>query len=380
MAREADGEVAVPPTLQALLAARLDQLEPAERRVLERGAVEGEVFHRGAVQALVRTTAQVTPRLAALVRKELIRPDSAQLPGDDAFRFRHLLIRDAAYDALPKATRAELHERFADWLEEHGADLVELDEILGYHLEQAARYKAELGQPDPELAERAGERLAAAGRRALWRGDDRAAARAARAGARADPAAPARRSPRARPRGRVTETTRRGGAIAEARRRAGARRRRPRPARRSLASSPPAAQSAVRPRPDVDELERLAREALPLLERAGDHAGLGHVWDALGLGVANFRGRFEEWAQAAEAGAPPRPARRSSIRSRPVRARRRRSSYGPRPADEALRTLDAPCREIPHPEPLLASCLAARDARPVRRGVGDRARGGRAAA
>ena len=99
----------------------------------------------------------MTPRLAALVRKELIRPDRAQLPGDDAFRFRHLLIRDAAYDALPKATRAELHERLADWLEERGDDLVELDEILGYHLEQAARYKAELGQPDSALAERAGE-------------------------------------------------------------------------------------------------------------------------------------------------------------------------------------------------------------------------------
>ena len=90
----------------------------------------------------------MTPRLASLVRKELIRPDKPQLPGEDAFRFRHLLIRDAAYDALPKATRAELHQRFADWLEEHGDDLVELDEILGYHLEQAARYRAELGQPD----------------------------------------------------------------------------------------------------------------------------------------------------------------------------------------------------------------------------------------
>src|SRR5207247_7140652 len=108
--------------------------------VLERGAVEGEIFHRGAVQALAPDETQVTPRLAALVRKELIRPDRPQLAGEDGFRFRHLLIRDAAYDALPKATRAELHERFASWLEQHGAELVELDEILGYHLEQACRY------------------------------------------------------------------------------------------------------------------------------------------------------------------------------------------------------------------------------------------------
>ena len=77
MAGEADGDVVVPPTLQALLAARLDQLEPAERSVLERGAVEGEVFHRGAVQALAPERAQVTPRLAALVRKELITPGPA---------------------------------------------------------------------------------------------------------------------------------------------------------------------------------------------------------------------------------------------------------------------------------------------------------------
>ncbi len=79
------------------------------------------------------------------MRRELVRPDRPQLPGEDAYRFRHLLIRDAAYDALPKATRAELHERFATWIGEHGVGLVELDEVVGYHLEQAYRYRAELG-------------------------------------------------------------------------------------------------------------------------------------------------------------------------------------------------------------------------------------------
>ena len=177
MVGDADGDVAVPPTLQALLAARLDQLEAGERSVLERGAVEGEVFHRGAVQALTPGEPQVTPRLATLVRKELIQPDKPQLPGEDGFRFRHLLVRDAAYDALPKATRAELHERFAAWLDERGADLVELDEILGYHLEQACLYRAELGLPaDEKLMEGARTRLAAAGRRAYRRDDHDAAA------------------------------------------------------------------------------------------------------------------------------------------------------------------------------------------------------------
>ena len=171
MASESNGEVSVPPTLQALLHARLDQLDGTEREVLERGAVEGEVFHRGSVQAL-SDAGQVTPRLAALVRKALIRPDQAQLPAEDAFRFRHLLVRDTAYEALPKASRAELHERFAGWLEEHGSELVELDEILGYHFEQAVRYRRELGQPvDEGVNSRARMRLAAAGRRAALRSD-----------------------------------------------------------------------------------------------------------------------------------------------------------------------------------------------------------------
>jgi class 3 adenylate cyclase/tetratricopeptide (TPR) repeat protein len=164
-------EVVVPPTIQALLAARLDQLPAPERAALERGAVEGQVFHRGAVQALAPEETEVPGHLLRLVRKELVRPTAATLPGDDAFRFRHLLIRDAAYDALPKTTRAELHERFAVWIEAHAPDLVELDEILGYHLEQAALYRAELGRTAPELEARAAARLSAAGMRAVARAD-----------------------------------------------------------------------------------------------------------------------------------------------------------------------------------------------------------------
>ncbi len=171
-----NAEVEVPPTLKALLAARLDQLDEPERRVLERGSVEGEIFHRGAVQALTPEESQITTRLAALVRHQLVRPDRAQLAGDDGYRFRHLLIRDTAYDALPKAVRADLHARFADWLDEHGAALAERDEIVGHHLEQAVRYHAELGQPDPGLADRASARLAAAGNRAIDRQDNRAGA------------------------------------------------------------------------------------------------------------------------------------------------------------------------------------------------------------
>ena len=173
-------DILVPPTIHALLAARLDQLDAPERYVLERGSVEGEVFHRGGVAALGREETELDSRLTALVRKDLVRPEQPQLAGDDGYRFRHLLIRDAAYGALPKATRAELHERFASWLEERGSDLVELDEILGHHLEQAYRYRDELGpvtDDDRRRANRAGELLARAGRRALDRADRQASAR-----------------------------------------------------------------------------------------------------------------------------------------------------------------------------------------------------------
>jgi class 3 adenylate cyclase/tetratricopeptide (TPR) repeat protein len=170
-----DGDVRVPSTVQALLQARLDQLARDERTVMERGAVEGQIFHRSAVLELTQA-ADVEPQLAGLVRKELIHPTPATLAGDFAFRFRHLLIRDAAYDALPKETRADLHERFAEWLERHGQELIELDEVVGYHLEQAARYRRELGQADAELDRRAALRLGEAGSKAATRSDAHGAA------------------------------------------------------------------------------------------------------------------------------------------------------------------------------------------------------------
>ncbi len=160
-----NGELEVPPTLQALLAARIDLLAEPERAVVERGSVEGRLFHRGAVAALLpeRERPAVGTHLLTLVRKQLIRPDRATLPGDDGFRFGHILIRDAAYEAIPKRQRAALHERFGDWLVERlGADAP--DEIVGYHLEQAYRYGAELGAADSMLGERAAEALAAAAR------------------------------------------------------------------------------------------------------------------------------------------------------------------------------------------------------------------------
>jgi class 3 adenylate cyclase/tetratricopeptide (TPR) repeat protein len=171
------GEVAVPPTIHALVAARLDRLAPHERAVVERGAIEGQVFHRTAVAELAPPppTTDVDRCLVALVRKELIRSIEPVFAEDDAFRFRNLLIRDIAYDSVPKELRSDLHERFADWLDRH-PELVELDELVGYHLEQAARYRRELGREDASLDALAGERLAAAGLHAAARSDFAASA------------------------------------------------------------------------------------------------------------------------------------------------------------------------------------------------------------
>jgi class 3 adenylate cyclase/tetratricopeptide (TPR) repeat protein len=170
-------ELAVPPTIHALLAARIDRLPAGERAVIERASVEGRSFHRGAVSALLPESERtdVGARLMSLVRKDFVRPDRAYFPGDDGFRFAHILVRDAAYGAIPKELRAGLHEHFADWLEGVAAQRIsEYHEILGYHLEQAHRYRVELGLVDAEtegLARRASIRLTAAAERAASRAD-----------------------------------------------------------------------------------------------------------------------------------------------------------------------------------------------------------------
>jgi class 3 adenylate cyclase/tetratricopeptide (TPR) repeat protein len=174
-AESGNGTLEIPATIQALLAARIDRLEPLERAVIERASVEGRLFHRGSVQALLPDTdrAAVGSHLLTLVRKEFVRPDRAEVPDDDGFRFGHILIRDAAYDSIPKRLRAELHERFAGWFESKLGEAAP-PEILGYHLEQAYRYRVELGQEDGharELARRAGRLLGTAGWRADARGD-----------------------------------------------------------------------------------------------------------------------------------------------------------------------------------------------------------------
>ena len=182
---ESSAELEIPPTIEALLAARLDQLPDDERTVLGRGSVIGRQFGAGEVTHLSDepAAAAVHTALLAMVRRDLLQPDpEALLPmgaDDEGFAFRHQVIRDATYAGLAKAERARLHERYAGWLEELPPDrLRQLDEVVGYHLEQAHRLWAELGGApgQSDTAARAAAHLGAAGLRTRERVDAPAAA------------------------------------------------------------------------------------------------------------------------------------------------------------------------------------------------------------
>ena len=179
MVAENGAEVAIPPSIHALLAERLDRLSPEERDVIERASVVGRDFSVAAVAGLFRADqrAIVTPQLFGLVRKGLIRPDPSPAADEDRFSFEHILVREAAYTAMSKELRAVLNERFAEWLEALGRGQ-ELEELVAYHLEEAHRHRLEVGDAGDhtqDLARRAGELLASAGSRALGRSDVHAA-------------------------------------------------------------------------------------------------------------------------------------------------------------------------------------------------------------
>jgi class 3 adenylate cyclase/tetratricopeptide (TPR) repeat protein len=175
-------DLSVPASISALLGARLDRLSAGELAVVRCAAVIGKVFWWGPVEELAPADvrSQVGSHLQTLVHKDLIRPERSSLSGEDAFRFHHTLLQDAAYTGTPKEMRADLHQRFAGWVERAaGERVVEVEEMIGYHLEQAYRYRTELGRAEGatrDLAIDAARRLAVAGRRAATRGDMPAAA------------------------------------------------------------------------------------------------------------------------------------------------------------------------------------------------------------
>ncbi|CAN5604621.1 AAA family ATPase [soil metagenome] len=174
-------DLKIPPTVSALLAARLDRLEPEERAVVAGASVVGQVFEEAAVRELCPEdiVQQLPLHLASLTDKDFLHSDAGPPLDERSFAFSHILIRDAAYDGMLKKVRAELHERFGRWLEQRTRNRIgAYEEVLGYHLEQAWRYRTDLLAPNERtdaLGRRAAAALTAAGRRALDRGDARAA-------------------------------------------------------------------------------------------------------------------------------------------------------------------------------------------------------------
>jgi class 3 adenylate cyclase len=336
--RGPDGEIEVPLSIQALLAARLDALRPEERQVLERASVVGKEFRRDDVEALLpeRLLQQAPEQVLALIRKDLVRPGAEEAE----FRFRHDLIRATAYDALPKAVRAELHERFAGVVEErHGQRLPELQEIVGYHLEQAHRYRGELGSDDEILARRAAKHLAAAGRSASAHADAAAAANLLGRAARVLPHDSHQRiellldsAAALKERADLTQASEAVEDALAAARRAGDR-------RLELHAVVDREDLLVQTKPEgsVARVRSVTEEAIPFFEQVGDDAGLAKAWElAAELGWMSCR--FGDAAVALERAVDhldweAHPRWKAQVASRLVQA----WVVGPMPVAEALR-------------------------------------------
>jgi tetratricopeptide (TPR) repeat protein len=174
---ELGDDLEIPPTIQALLAARIEPLGPGERAILERAAIAGREFSSKAIAELLPVDARSTTarHLDTLVGKDFLRSEHASPEHAELFRFRHVLIQQSVYRSIPKRLRADLHEAFAAWLDLSAPEAkIEVEEVVGYHLEQAHRYRLEVGPVtarELDLGRRAGHRLASAGRRAFKAGD-----------------------------------------------------------------------------------------------------------------------------------------------------------------------------------------------------------------
>jgi len=352
--------LAVPPTIQALLDARLDRLPAGERRVIERAAVAGRIFSRSAVRVLSPPEDHplLDEGLADLVRKQLIRPHHTEFGRENTYRFRHSLIRDAAYRQMPKASRADLHERFAEWLESAGGPRsAEQEEILGYHLEQAFRFRQELGESRVELAERAGERLGSAGRRAVDRGDLPAAVSLL---SRATALLPDSHEDRRELLPLLASALIRTGDFPRA--------------ERVLNEALEAARAAddrrlelrtvierefyrafTKPEGSVDEIVAVADEVIPLLEDLGDDLGLAKAWwlkSEVHVNACRWGERAKNLERALEYA---RKAGDASEQSALASMLAQALYYGPTPVQEAVARAEALLAERPRDRSLTAS-------------------------
>ncbi len=348
-------ELAVPPTIDALLSARLDRLGPGERAVISRAAVAGKEFSPEAIVHLLPEDARafIARHLETLDSKELIGP--APVPGGgEGFRFRHILIQEAAYRATPKGLRAELHERFAAWVDDPARDgLAEHSEIAGYHLERAFRYRAELGpvgERELSLAYRACDQLAGAGQRAFQRGDMPATANLL-----------GRAAELPTPRGgtglavlpelgyalfEIGEVDRASTVLADARARARADQ--DRGVEWRVAVTRPRIEMYRDPEGiDLDAVRAETETAIEVLGELGDEAGLARAWMVLS-DIVWSRGRLLETSDAATRAAE--HARRAGNRREVGWALGQNALcaiHGPMPVDEGLAWLEGLLRAEP---------------------------------
>jgi DNA-binding SARP family transcriptional activator len=363
--RGADEQLVIPPTIWAVLGARLDLLGAREHRAVQVASVAGREFWSGAVAELLEIEHDEVPAiLLPLVRKDLVRPAQSLFPGEEAFHFRHLLIRDVAYESIPKSARVPWHDRFAAWLER---TVGEADEVVAYHREQAARYHIELhGRDDrgAELAVQAVQSLAAAGRRASRRGDVRAAAsllaRAAELIEDSDPSRPELLT-----------------ALAEAYRESGDFARADASLAEALAAAAAAGDEAAERGARMSQLRLHARgtdplraaeirpaveEAIPAFERLGDDTRLALAWHLLGwldwllCRAEDAEPKFERAAEHARRAGDEREETRS------LHFLIGAALYGPTPVRKALRRCEDVAQLQPGQPRLMAASLRARAA------------------
>jgi tetratricopeptide (TPR) repeat protein len=367
MAADESGDVAVPASIRALLAARLDRLTPEERAIIERASIIGREFPLQAVAAIAES--DVTGPLLSLVRKELLRPAAFE----DGFVFRHALIREAAYEAVPKALRAELHERHGRWLAARGG----ADVVIGFHLEQAFRTRADLGPADPGLAREAGGLLAEAGERADRRNDMPAAVTLIRRAldllAEDSPqraqmlAALGSALLRA---GRLEESSLALDQAIEMAREAGDKR----SELRALVERQQV-RSFLEPAGVVQEIARVAAEVIPALEEIGDDFGLAKAWRLLSdadVFACRWQARAEALERAIEHArrAPEAKAEASVYIGLLADA----LHYGPTPAVEAIASCERFLDEAGDDLALRAAVVATKGALLAMRGRFDEAR------
>jgi DNA-binding SARP family transcriptional activator len=335
----------IPATIQSLLAARLDRLGPGERAYIERAALIGREFWPAAVAELLPDEARpsAAAHLDALVRRGLIQPDRSSLAGEELLRFHHILIRDVAYRSTPKSARTELHERFADWLEQRGE---QYDEFTGYHLEQAFHLRGDIGPDDGvtlAVAVRAGEHLAAAGRRAAARGDANSSVSLLErstqlfdAGASVRPDVCLDFGTSLRESGELRKAER---VLKLALGQADSVNDEVVAARTQIELS--ALRGWVDPNARVQESREIAERAMQVFERAGDESGLSRAW--LELAEIHWtRCRVGEMEQALERGlAHAERAAVPMMRARLLRTLAHAAVMGPRPVGDAIHRCNA---------------------------------------